>query len=218
MCSIARARTLRTFDTCHSPPRAVRTPRLFNAIAMALRLVTPAFCSDDDDWPDAVSELIGRSHLNVSSCRSSLAGARWIAELRALQFARGEGALGALGDLTPLLLGQRGVEVQHEWISVRAELSHDEGHTLGHQAGNEGHVARQAIELGDKHRTLRLARCGQRCGKLWPSVERISTFAGFDLGELGEQGDAFRLGKACDGGSLGFQAEPDRPCRWVETR
>jgi hypothetical protein len=30
---------------------------------------------------------------------------------------------------------------------------------LRHQAGNEGHVARGAIKLGNQHRTLRLARC-----------------------------------------------------------
>ena len=88
------------------------------------------------------------------------------------------------------------------------KLGHDEWHTLGHQAGNEGHVAREAIELGDQHRTLRLARCGQRCGKLWPSIERVGALAGFDLGELGEQGDALGFGKARDRCSLSFQAEP----------
>jgi hypothetical protein len=29
----ARASTFRTFDTCHLPPRAVRTPRLLRAMA-----------------------------------------------------------------------------------------------------------------------------------------------------------------------------------------
>ena len=93
-------------------------------------------------------------------------------------------ARGALRDLPALLLGQRGVEVQHEGIGIGSQLGNDEWHTLGHQAGNEGHVAREAIELGNQHRTLRLARCGQRCGKLWPSIERIGALAGFDLGEL----------------------------------
>jgi hypothetical protein len=36
----------RTDDTCESPARAVRTPRLFNAIAMPLKLVMPDFCSE----------------------------------------------------------------------------------------------------------------------------------------------------------------------------
>ena len=69
-------------------------------------------------------------------------------------------------------------------------------------------VAREAVELGNEHRTLRLARCGQRCGKLWPSIESIGAFAGLDLGEFREERDAFSLGKACDCRSLSLQAEP----------
>ena len=103
-------------------------------------------------------------------------------------FARGEGGSGALRDLPPLLLGQRRVEVQHERIGIGAEFGDDERHALGHQAGNEGHVARKPVELGHQDRTLRLARCGQRCGELWPSIERIGAFAGFDLGELARAG------------------------------
>jgi hypothetical protein len=40
----ALASKFRTFDTCHRPPRAVRTPLLFSATAMPRRLVTPPFC------------------------------------------------------------------------------------------------------------------------------------------------------------------------------
>ena len=46
LAAVQRASRLRTFDTCQSPPRAVRTPRQFNAIAIPLRLVTPDFFSD----------------------------------------------------------------------------------------------------------------------------------------------------------------------------
>jgi hypothetical protein len=37
----ALPRTLRTFDTCHRPPRAVRRPLPFKAVAMPRRLVMP---------------------------------------------------------------------------------------------------------------------------------------------------------------------------------
>ena len=157
---------------------------------MPRRLVTPDFCSDTMIGRTALGEPIRRLRLNVAPCRRCLAGAGRIAELGALQFARGEGGSGAFRDLPPLLLGQCRVEVQHEGIGIRSEFGHDEWHALRHQAGNEGHVAREAIELGNKHRTLRLARCGQRCGKLWPSIKRIGAFAGFDLGELREERDA----------------------------
>lgn len=54
-----RARTLRTFDNCHWPLRAVRMPRLFNAIARPRRVVMP------DRWMDA---MIGST---VSANRSA---------------------------------------------------------------------------------------------------------------------------------------------------
>ena len=67
---------------------------------------------------------------------------------------RSEGGFCALGDQPALLLGQRRVEVQHEWIGVGAEFGDDERHALGHKAGDEGDVAGEAIELGDDDRAL----------------------------------------------------------------
>ncbi len=40
----ARANRLRTVLSCQAPPRAVRTPRSFNAAAMARNVVAPAAC------------------------------------------------------------------------------------------------------------------------------------------------------------------------------
>ena len=48
----------------------------------------------------------------------------------------------------------------HERVGIGPEFRDDEWHALGHQAGNERDVAREAIELGNEHRTFRLARCG----------------------------------------------------------
>jgi hypothetical protein len=58
-----------------------------------------------------------------------------------------------------LFLGQGGVDVQHEWIRVRARLRHDEGHIVRHQAGDEMDVRAQPIELGDDDRP---------CACAWP--------------------------------------------------
>ena len=161
---------------------------------MPRRLVTPDFCSD---------AMIG---ITVSANRSAAGSGHralprlpaqrwWGCRASCLAACERRGRLGSVPKLPPLLLGQSRVEMQHERIGVGAEFGDDEGHTLGHQAGNEGHVAREAIELGNQHRTFRLARCGQRCGKLWPSIKRVGALAGFDLGELCKERDAFALRK-----------------------
>ena len=132
---------------------------------------------------------------------------RWVAEFCAGCFARGEGGPGAFRDQSPFLLGKRGIEVQHERVGIGTELGDDEWHALGHQAGDEGDVAREAIELGDHDGALRLPRQGEGCCKLRPPVERIRTLAGLDLGELGEDGDALGFGEAGDRRSLRLDAQ-----------
>ena len=57
-------------------------------------------------------------------------------------------------DQPALLLGQRGVEVQHERIGVSAQLGDDERRLVGHQAGDEVDVAAEPVELGDDDRRL----------------------------------------------------------------
>jgi hypothetical protein len=63
--------------------------------------------------------------------------------------------------------------VQHERVYIRAQLGDDERNTLSHQAGYEGHVARQSVELGYYDRTFAGAASGQRCGQLRTTVEGI---------------------------------------------
>jgi hypothetical protein len=100
-----------------------------------------------DDRQHRHSELIGGDYLRRAPGRRGVVGIARIAQLRSALLASGKGDAGSLRDLPPLLLGKRGVEMKHEWISIGAELCHYEGNSLGHQAGNEGHVAREAIEL-----------------------------------------------------------------------
>ena len=82
------------------------------------------------------------------------------------------------------------------------------GHPLRHEAGDEGDVAREPVELGDDDRTLAgLAGCERR-GELWSPVQGVGALAGLDLGELGDERVALGLGEPGDCGPLGLDAEP----------
>ena len=96
-----------------------------------------------------------------------------VAELDAARLSSRERLLGSDRDVPPLLLGQRGVYVQHEWINVRTQFRDDEGNLLDHQPADEVHISAQPIQLGDDDRTL----------------------AGLDLGKFGRNGKALAAGK-----------------------
>jgi len=84
-----------------------------------------------------VSRWLGPAALpgNCKNHRYRLRGLPRIAPAASLCRQRG---LGALGCQPPLLLGQSGIEVQHERVGVLAQLSDHEWHSLGHQAGHKG--------------------------------------------------------------------------------
>ncbi len=129
---------------------------------------------------------------------------------RALGLPRREGCLGAFADKPALLFGQGGVEVEHEGIGVGAELSHDERHTLGHQAGDKGHVAREPIELGDDDWAPG-GSGGCKCrGQLRPAFQRIRSLPGFDLDELADDRDPLRFGKSSTVDPCASMPRPDR--------
>jgi hypothetical protein len=117
--------------------------------------------------------------------------------------------LGAGRDHFPLVLGDGGEDVQGQLVGGghvdRGEL--DAGF---HQVGDEGDVARQAVELGDhQHGPLPPAQL-ERGGELGP----VGALAALDFRELGDQlADADEPG---DGRPL--RLKPDWPCRSVETR
>jgi len=114
----------------------------------------------------------------------------------------------ALANHPALLLRQSGVEVEHEGVGVGPELGDDEGDALRHEAGDEGHVAGEPIELGDQHRAIGAPCRGQGGGKLRSPVECIRSLAGFHLDELAQQRDPLPFGEAGNGGALGLDAEP----------
>ena len=113
-----RASRLRTFETCHRPPRAVRTPRLFRAMAIPRRLVMPE-CRIDWMIGSTVSANLSASRSrDRPTLGSGGAGVGWIAELCPVSLAGGEGGFGALRDQPPLLLGESGIEVEHKRVGV----------------------------------------------------------------------------------------------------
>ena len=128
-------------------------------------------------------------------------------------FPRGECRCRPLGDWPPLLLRQRSVEVQHERVRIRAKLSDDERNTLGHEAGNEGHVAGEPVELGHQDRTFLCPASGQRCGQLRPSVEGVGALARFRLDELAHYVEPFHVGESHDGRALRHTARVAHPNR-----
>jgi len=78
---------------------------------------------------------------------------------------------------------------------------------LHHQAGNEGDVSGEAIELGHDDRAFGLAGQGEGGRQLRASIEGVRSLAGFDLGELLDDRNALGLGKAGDRGSLCLDAQ-----------
>lgn len=106
----------------------------------------------------------------------------------------------------PLLLGERGVEVEHEGIGVGAEFRNDERHALRHEPGDEGNVAGQAVELGHNDRVLAVAGRSQGSGRLRAPVERVGALAALRLYEGRRQVEVLLGCEAGDGFLLGLDA------------
>lgn len=173
-----RAITFLTLLACHCPPRAVRTPRLLRAMAMPSRVVMPDAGSDGSPaaferqrrrHPSVIPPCFWRPQRRCSSCCPASSRRPFATTARR----------GSLRGQPPLLLGECSIKVEHERLSVGAELRNNEGYTAGHQAGDEGNVAREPIELGNHHRAFLLAGGSKRGGELWPSVKRVPILCRF---------------------------------------
>jgi hypothetical protein len=119
----------------------------------------------------------------------------------------GEGGLGSFRDHTPLLLGQSGIEVQHERIGISTEFGHNERDALDHQASNEGNIARESVELRHNDRALELSGKGEGGCQLWASIKSIRVRSGFDLGELLDDHNVLGFSEAGNGSALGLNAK-----------
>ena len=116
--------------------------------------------------------------------------------------------LGAGRDHFPLVLGDGGEDVQGQLVGG-GHVDRGELDTGLHQVGDEGDIARQAVELGDHQHGPPPAQL-EGGGEL----RAVVALAALDFRELGNQ--LAGADEAGDGGALGL--EPDWPCRSVETR
>ena len=89
--------------------------------------------------------------------------------------------------------------MQHEGVGVEAKLGDNERHSVRHEAGDEGHIAREAVELGDNYRALCLARASKSRRQLGPAVERIGALSRLDLDMLANDLDPLGLREPLDG-------------------
>jgi hypothetical protein len=154
---------------------------------------------------------IGLGSVGNRSQEGRLAHIGRIAQPRSGRLLRRQCRAGSLRDQVPLLLGQGGVEMEHEGIRVGPQLGHDERHPLRHQAADEGDVAAQAIQLGDDHRALRPPGCGQSGSEMGAAVQSIGTLARFDLDDFVDDGVAFRFREPANATTLRLDAEAAAP-------
>lgn len=153
-----------------------------------------------DDGLDA-GEAIGDMLADRGASARERGGWTWIAEAGAAFLGGGQGFLGALADLLPLMFGEGGEHVEHELVSVRIIHRHELDATF-HEVGNEGDIARQTVELGDDQPGFLFLADGECSGELGPVV----FLTAFDFGELGDKlavaGDMGR-----DRRALGIEAQ-----------
>jgi hypothetical protein len=141
----------------------------------------------------------------------------WIAEFDALRLRRRERRLCAPGDQGALLFGERGIEMQNEGIDVRPEFRNEERDAMRHQAGNEMHVARETVELGDRDRATQRARLGERRRQLGPTIERVASLARLDFNKLGGDFKPLVAREPFNASRCASMPKPDRLCWLVLT-
>jgi hypothetical protein len=104
----------------------------------------------------------------------------------------------------PLLLRQRGEQVEDEGVNVGAKLRDDERHSVDHQAM---HVTGEPVELGHDHRATKLSRCFDSGSELRPAVDGVGALSRLVLLEGPGDGEALRLREGGDRVALPFEAE-----------
>jgi hypothetical protein len=101
--------------------------------------------------------------------------------------------------------------VQDERVGIAAEFSHDEGHALDHQAGNEGDVAGKPVQLRHEDATLRPLGGRERSRELRSPNERIGTLAGLDVDVFGGNVQSLGLRETGNSCSLRLNSESGVP-------
>ena len=113
--------------SCHDPPRAVRTPRSFNAATMARNVVAPVACI----WRTIGSTLAA----NASAAARLLLALRLcvgqigpVPQEGAMDFFLRQRPEGRLGNQLPASSRQDRLNVDHEGVGVGPRLRDDERH------------------------------------------------------------------------------------------
>ena len=96
-----------------------------------------------------------------------------IAELAAIGLADRERCFRPLGNQTPLLLGERGVEMQHERVRIAPEFGNDERDPLRHESSNECNVARETIQLRKQDAAFGGFRGGEGGRERWAAINSV---------------------------------------------
>ena len=78
---------------------------------------------------------------------------------------------------------------------------------LNDQAGDEGDIARERVELDGEHRVFCQAGRGEGGCRLWPVIESVGTLACFHLGELPQDDNALAFSEADHCRTLSFKSE-----------
>ena len=190
------ASRLLTCCTRHGRPAYVVRPRRFSSAAIFR-------C----DIPSPISRLHLRQHGRPERRDLGRSGRVHVAGIAvgpsqpdAARLGRRQRGLGAGGDHLALVLGDGGQDVQGQLVGG-GHVDRDELDAALHQVGDEGDVARQAVELGDhQHGPLPPAQLERR-GELGP----VGALAALHLGELGDQ--LAGADEAGDGGPLRIEPE-----------
>jgi hypothetical protein len=78
-------------------------------------------------------------------------------------FSSPQGYSRPLRDLAALFLGERSPQVELEMIDLHPELADDEGHLVGHEAGNEVNITAQPVKLRHDYESALLRRSLEGC-------------------------------------------------------
>jgi hypothetical protein len=97
--------------------------------------------------------------------------------------------------------------VQHERVGIHAQLGHDERHPVGHQPGDEMHVAAQTVELRHDDRFLRLPGVGEGRRELGPPIQGVASLSRLYLAVVAGDLVAVLGAEGMDGSLLGFKAQ-----------
>jgi len=105
---------------------------------------------------------------------------------------------GALGNQLALLLRERGIDMEGEFIAVATQLGHEEMHLVLHQPGDEVHIARQPIQPRDDQWSTRGSGFFQGGGQPGSKEQAVFARAGLNVLMPGFDMESFARSESLD--------------------